>query len=181
MLSFQSYVIRPTASVCPSRCWGGRFGMAAVAPRAVAPRGRGQNRLAMLAADTVFANASALAQTGVAEGSTVQVQQGVGTTAWTLAWRVAAGGPPLLVLDIAAPAAPGHGGPAHRVDLRLTSRQHARAGAPALGSDWPANARWHDAQEDEQAVSSMSSRAYRVNLTVLALVALFVGRFWCFR
>lgn len=185
VLSFQSYVLRPDGQRVPVTLLGvDGLGMAAVAPELWPRVAAGQDRLAMLAADTVFANASALAQMGVAEGGRlngqVNVQQGVGTTTWTLAGQVAAGGPPLLVLDIAAAQQRlGMAGQLTRVDLRLTPGSTPEQVRQALGSDWPANARWHDAQEDAQAVSSMS-RAYRVNLTVLALVALFVGAFLVF-
>lgn len=161
--------------------------VAAVAPDLWPRPADGEDRLALLAPDRVFPNAAALAQTGWAEGDRLQVQQGSALQEWVVGGQVAAGGAPLLVMDIdAAQHRLGLEGQVTRIDLRL---QPGWTGAPAetqlqqalqrQPGGWPAQARWHQPDEEAQAVSAMS-RAYRVNLTVLALVALFVGVFLVF-
>lgn len=160
--------------------------VAAVAPELWPRAAEGQDRLALLADDRVFANPTALAQTGLAVGGALRLQQGVGTTDWTVAGQVAAGGGPVLVVDIAAAQRRlGLAGQLTRVDLRLADGVSAAQAQgdmrTALASQgaWPPQAHWHDPQGDEQSNAALS-RAYRVNLTVLALVALFVGAFLVF-
>lgn len=90
---------------------------------------------------------------------------------------VAAGGPPLAVLDIAAAQALlGQPGRISRLDVRLAPGQ-PRAVPPGLVL--PPGARWQS-PDDANARMHNLSRAYRVNLTVLALVALVVGGFLVF-
>jgi putative ABC transport system permease protein len=61
----------------------------------------------------------------------------------------------------------------HRFDDRLAKRrQHSAA-------DRPAQLQWSEPGDAAQRVSQLS-RAYRINLTVLALVALFTGAFLVF-
>jgi len=189
VVAFSSYLVLPPVTTevatvprrVPVQVVGvDALGIAAVAPDLFPRAAQGQDRLALIAPDRVFANASALAQTGLAVGDTLVLQVGTGTTRWVLAGQVAAGGPPLLVVDIAAAQAQlGLAGRLSRVDLRLQPGATPAQVTEALGTAWPAGARWHASGEDEQALSAMS-RAYRVNLTVLALVALFVGAFLVF-
>jgi putative ABC transport system permease protein len=89
----------------------------------------------------------------------------------------------VLVVDIAA--AQTRLGAAQRL-TRVDVRLNAGATVAALHAAWQAagggafpQAKWHQAQNEAQALSALS-RAYRVNLTVLALVALFVGTFLVF-
>ncbi len=157
--------------------------VAAVAPDLMPRPAAGQPRLALLTPGNVFLNATALAQLGLAVGDELRVQQGSSWASWRVAGQVAAGGAALAVVDIAAAQQRlGWPGQLQRVDLRLQPGIHLAdvqaALAPLLAQAHPA-ARWHSAQDDEQALSALS-RAYRVNLTVLALVALFVGTFLVF-
>ena len=185
VVTFSSYLVLPVGDGnlrrVPVQVVGvDALGIAAVAPDLFPRVAEGQDRLALIAPDRVFANASALAQAGVAVGDELALQVGTGTKRWVLAGQVSAGGPPLLVLDIAAAQSQlGLAGRLTRVDLRLQPGATPAQVQAALGAAWPAGARWHAAGEDEQALSAMS-RAYRVNLTVLALVALFVGAFLVF-
>lgn len=189
VVAFSSYLVLPSVSdaghakprrVAVQVVGVDALGIAAVAPDLFPQVAEGQDRLALIDPDRVFANAAALAQTGLKEGDEVALQVGTGTAQWVLAGQVAAAGPPLLVVDIdAAQARLGFVGQLSRVDLRLQPGATATQVREALGSAWPAGARWYEAGEDEQALSAMS-RAYRVNLTVLALVALFVGAFLVF-
>ncbi|MCE4555287.1 ABC transporter permease [Roseateles cellulosilyticus] len=91
----------------------------------------------------------------------------------TIGGRIAAGTAPLGVLDIAdAQQMFGRLGALDRIDLQLTSGIDA--------NDWAARLpeRWRAAPpEDEGARLSDLTRAYRVNLGLLALMALFTGSF----
>ena len=157
--------------------------VAAVAPDLMPRAATGQPRLALLMPGNVFLNATAQTQLGLAVGDELRVQQGTAWVSWRVAGQVAAGGAALAVVDIAAAQQRlGWPGQLQRVDLRLQPgirlADVQAALAPLLAQAHPA-AQWHSAQDDEQALSALS-RAYRVNLTVLALVALFVGTFLVF-
>ena len=89
-----------------------------------------------------------------------------------------AGGPPLAVMDIAgAQDAVRPLGRLSRIDVRLAPG--ADRAAALRGCALPAGVRAAAPDEAGAAVSNVS-RAYRVNLTVLALVALFTGAFLVF-
>ncbi len=92
-----------------------------------------------------------------------------------VAGRVAAAGPPLAVLDIAgAQARFGMAGRLSRIDVRLApGADRARVLAELA---LPAGVRAVVPEQSAERVSNVS-RAYRVNLTALALVALFTGAF----
>lgn len=149
------------------------FTVAPVAPGLLPRPAEGASRFAVLEGDAVFLNAAAQQRLGLAPGGVLRVQQGLAMRSLRVAGTVAAGGLPLAVMDIAAAQAQfGRAGRVTRVDLRLAPGTTAAqwqaatalpAGVAAVGADASA-----------QRVSALS-RAYRVNLTVLALVALFVG------
>jgi len=110
---------------------------------------------------------------------TVRLQQGMQWQNLRLAGRVAAGGAPLAVMDVAAAQTVfGMLGQLSRVDVQLRPGVDRAAFMAQLQAqpDWPADA---VLAEPGQALARMDnvSRAYRVNLTVLALVALFTGGF----
>jgi putative ABC transport system permease protein len=136
-------------------------------------------RLAMLAPDTVFLNP--LARQAL-RGNRLQFQQGLQLRSVQVAGGVRAGGSALAVMDIAA-AQDLFGLPEQisRVDLRLRpgTDKTAWAERTQAAPDWPADLLL---REPGDAVARMGnlSRAYRVNLTVLALVALFTGGFLVF-
>ena len=109
----------------------------------------------------------------------VRLQQGMQWQNLRLAGRVAAGGAPLAVMDVAATQTVfGMLGQLSRVDVQLRPGVDRARFLAQLQSqpDWPADA---VLAEPGQALARMDnvSRAYRVNLTVLALVALFTGGF----
>ncbi len=133
--------------------------------------------LVALDPQAVFLNAAARERLTPGADGTLALQAGPNWPRWRVAGSIAAGGPPLVVMDIAAAqAAFGAAGRLTRIDLRLAAgvapEQVRQQLAPHLG----AGVQWARADEAEQRVSNLS-RAYRVNLTVLALVALFVGAF----
>ncbi|MBL8327024.1 MAG: FtsX-like permease family protein [Rubrivivax sp.] len=106
---------------------------------------------------------------------TLQLQAGTQWLTLRVAGDVAAGGPPLVVIDIAAAQRHfGHAGRLSRIDLRLVPGADRDELLARLAL--PAGVRAVAPQAAEQRVSNLS-RAYRVNLTVLALVALLVGAF----
>ena len=100
---------------------------------------------------------------------------GAGTIALDARGSIAAPGPPLAVMDIAgAQAAFGMLGRISRIDVRLAGG--ASLGAVLRELELPATLRAASPDEAALRVSNLS-RAYRVNLSVLALVALFTGAF----
>jgi putative ABC transport system permease protein len=105
----------------------------------------------------------------------LQVQAGAHWVSLRIAGDVAAPGAPLVVIDIAAAQRLfGLEGRLSRIDLRLVPGADADALVERLAL--PAAVRAVAPQASEQRASHLS-RAYRVNLMVLALVALFVGAF----
>jgi putative ABC transport system permease protein len=108
-------------------------------------------------------------------GGTLQLQAGTRWLTLRVAGDVAASGAPLVVIDIAAAQRHfGFDGRLTRIDLRLVPGADRAALEARLAL--PAGVRAAAPQAAEQRVSQLS-RAYRVNLTVLALVALLVGAF----
>ena len=132
--------------------------------------------LAALDPDLVFVNASARALLGTANHVTLQVDGHAQTLA--IGGRIAADGPPLMVMDIAgAQTHFDRVGALSRIDVRLApgARQEAVMAALAAGPDVRA------AAPDEAALRmARLSQSYRVNLSVLSLVALFTGGFLVF-
>lgn len=110
--------------------------------------------------------------------ATIQLQAGSRMVTLEVRGTVAAGGPPLVVMDIAgAQQHFGWIGRLSRIDVQLKPGASREAVLAAL--QLPAGLRAAAPDEAAQRVSNLS-RAYRVNLTVLALVALFTGAFLVF-
>jgi putative ABC transport system permease protein len=148
---------------------------ARTAPQLLALPARGADRLDVLAPDAVFLNPAAQQ---VLAGDRVQVQAGLALHTLRVAGTVGAGGPPLLVMDIgAAQDLFGRDGELSRIDVRL--RPGVRRAAWLQALRLPASVQAAEPADAGQRVSQLS-RAYRVNLTVLALVALFTGAFLVF-
>ena len=151
--------------------------LAQMAPELM-PRPRaGADRLALLAPGQVFLNPAARAALG--ESDTLTLQSGMQWLPVQVAGTVAAGGPPLAVMDIAAAQDLfDRVGQLSRIDLRLqpgTNREATAAHLKTLPA-WPAGSDVRVPADTSQRVDNMS-QAYRVNLSVLALVALFTGAF----
>ncbi len=141
-------------------------------------------RLAWLEPDALFLNAAASRELGLANDSSpvLQLRGAGGLRALRVAGNVSAAGAPLAVMDIgAAQDLFGMVGRLSRVDLRLAPGQDPLALAAAWHADpqWPPGVRAAPPADAGTRVSNLS-RAYRVNLTVLALVALFTGAFLVF-
>ena len=132
--------------------------------------------LAALDPDLVFVNASARALLARADHVTLLVDGRA--QVFAIGGRIAAEGPPLMVMDIAgAQTHFDRVGSLTRIDVRLApgARQEAVMAALAAGPDVRA------AAPDEAALRmARLSQSYRVNLSVLSLVALFTGGFLVF-
>ena len=151
--------------------------IAHIAP-ALLPRPRsGEQRLSVLDPDAVFLNAAAERRLG-GDATTLVLQTAAGRRTLRIAGTVGAGGPPLLVVDIAgAQVALGNVGKLSRIDVRLAPGADRATTLAAL--QLPTGVRAAAPSEASDRISNVS-RAYRVNLTVLALVAMFTGAFLVF-
>jgi putative ABC transport system permease protein len=143
-----------------------------------AAEGETRDRFALFAPGQVFLNPAA--QALVSAG--LQLQSGLGLLPVTVAGTVRASGRALAVMDIgAAQDLFGKQGQLSRIDLRLKTGVNRDDFAQSLQAapDWPANLSL-SVPGDAQAQINNLSRAYRVNLTVLAFIALFTGAFLVF-
>ncbi|WP_295641609.1 ABC transporter permease [uncultured Methylibium sp.] len=150
----------------------------ALSPALLPQADAGAGRLALLDPALIFLNPAARQALGARAGDTLRLQSGLALQALTVGGGITAPGAPLAVMDIAgAQARFGRLGRLSRIDLRLA----AGADPAALLRDLalPAGVRAATPDEATQRLSNVS-RAYRVNLTVLALVALFTGAFLVF-
>ncbi len=157
--------------------------VAALAPqlRPELPAGDGaQTSERLFAPNTVFLNPAArqrLAGAADAAGA-LRVFDGERLRTLRIGGTVRAPGPALAVMDIgAAQDTFSRGGTLSRIDLRLREGEDARAFAASF--PWPRGVR-AERPDDAQGRAGALSRAYRVNLSVLALVALFTGAFLVF-
>ena len=127
--------------------------------------------------DAAYLNPAAQAALGLQPGETIALQAAGGWQTLRVAGSVAAGGAPLVVIDIAtAQARFGRAGRLSRVDLRLQPGTDLASWQGGLAARLPPGVRWAAPDDAVQRVSNLS-RAYRVNLGVLAMVALLVGGF----
>ena len=150
--------------------------VAAIAPALLPQPATDADRLAMFEPLTVFLNPAARQALGQ---SPLQLQVGMQWQTVRAAGTVAAAGPPLVVMDIAAAQDLfARVGQINRIDVRLRSGASRTALLADLAT-MPGFTRDVIAGEPADAAQRIDhlSRAYRVNLTVLALVALFTGAF----
>jgi len=155
--------------------------LADIAPALLPQTAEGVDRLAQLSPGQVFLNAGARAAAGT-QARGIRIQAGTQTLDLDVAGSVTAGGAALAVMDIgAAQDLFGRIGQLSRIDIRLQPGTDRAAFARALeqSAGWPSGLRLAEPGDAAQRVSNLS-RAYRVNLTVLALVALFTGAFLVF-
>ena len=176
VLELSTYALAADNKRLPLRVLGvDALTIAAVAPTLMPALADGENgnRLDLFAPDALFLNPAARLALG--SPATAALQHGSGTRGWRVAGTVQAPGEPLAVTDIAAAQdAFGRLGRISRIDLRL----RPGADTAALRAELAREAGWLVATPEAsgERVSNLS-RAYRVNLTVLALVALFTGAF----
>ncbi|RYF76045.1 MAG: ABC transporter permease, partial [Comamonadaceae bacterium] len=154
--------------------------LAAVAPSLMPIPAAGAPRFAVLSPGQVFLNPAARAALGA--GDAIVLREGSASHELRVAGSVAAGGAALAVMDIgAAQDLLGRGGRLTRIDLRLApgADRAALAREWSETGGWPPGVQIAEPGDAAQRVGNLS-RAYRVNLTVLALVALFTGAFLVF-
>ena len=186
-----------TAPALMPRAWAGADRLALFAPGMVFLNPAAQQALGISAPNTTDSNSKNRNKRDThANGSTSPTpHSATGTALPTLtllsglrrvqvqvAGSVAAGGAPLAVMDIgAAQDLLGRAGELSRIDLQLQPGTDRRAWELAARAQpgWPANAVLAQPGDAAQRIGNLS-RAYRVNLTVLALVALFTGAFLVF-
>ena len=150
--------------------------IARIAPDLMPQPNAGVDRLAILAPGQVFVNTNALNALG---RGPIQLQRGQQLLSVQIAGHIAANGPPLAVMDIAA-AQDLLNQPQglSKIQIKLHDGANPNAVAERLRQrpDWPADLEVKP-PADQSARADALSRAYRVNLTVLALMALFTGAF----
>ena len=151
--------------------------VASVSPALMPVLSKTAGRMDLFAPDTAFLNAAARLELGPLT-SEVQVQSGLRWHTLRIAGSVNAPGAPVLVMDVAAAQQlMDRVGALSRIDLRLEPGSDAERVMAAMNLP-PDTVAQRPELAGEQA--SNLSRAYRVNLTVLALVALFTGAFLVF-
>jgi putative ABC transport system permease protein len=150
--------------------------VASVAPALIPVSARDGDRFAIFAPDTVFLNPAARQLLSADPARQVlRLQSGLQMREVKVGGTVSAGGGALAVMDIgAAQDLFGRQGQLSRIDVRL--RAGADRAAFLRSLRLPAGVLASEPGDAAQRVSNLS-RAYRVNLTVLALVALFTGAF----
>ena len=149
--------------------------VASVAPGLMPVPAKDADRMALFAPGRVFLNPAARQAFAT---SRLQLQDGLQLRSVTVAGSVNAGGGPMAVMDIgAAQDLFGRGGQLSRIDLRL--KTGVEAGRFIESLQLPPGITATAPGDAAERVSNLS-RAYRVNLTVLALVALFTGAFLVF-
>ena len=163
------------------------FRAGAIAPDLLGVPGEGR-RLDILADDALFLSPAAEAWLGKRRGDTLVLRAGTGEVTLRVAGPVqrARAGQRLAVMDIgAAQWRLNRLGQLSRVDLKLRDgvdrAAFQRRLAAELDRAWPGRftvGQPNDAEQESRTANM--SRAYRVNLTVLALVALFTGAFLVF-
>jgi len=153
--------------------------VAAIAPDLMPLPSQTGERTGLFAPNTVYLNAAARLSLGA---SRLQLQQGLHLQTATVAGSVRAGGGPLAVMDIAAAQDFfGKAGQLTRIDIRLQAGTDREAFVQRMVAAPGWQARWALSAPGESAARIANlSRAYRVNLTVLALIALFTGGFLVF-
>ena len=156
------------------------FALGRVTP-ALLPAVAATDRLASLSDDALFLSAAAQTALGIKPGGTLDLQAGSST----LNLRIAGGLPGveeerLAVLDIAAVQSRfGKIGRLTRIDLRLAEGVSPEAARAALQAVLPAGVLVEPPQAAENQAARLS-RAYRVNLSLLAAMALLTGGFLVF-
>ncbi|HSH88524.1 MAG TPA: FtsX-like permease family protein, partial [Ramlibacter sp.] len=148
--------------------------VAGIAPSLMPVPTPGSDRYAIFAPTAVFLNPAARQSLALEQGA-LKLQSGLQLRDATVSGTVAAGGPALAVMDIgAAQDLFARHGQLSRIDVQLQTGTDRAAFVKSL--QLPPAVVAAEPGDAAQRVNSLS-RAYRVNLTVLALVALFTGAF----
>ena len=158
------------------------FTLAAITPALLPRPAPGADRFALLSGDTVFLSAAALAALDLKIGDPLPIVATSGTATLRIAGDIpgSASSERLAVMDIAAVQTLfARLGRLTRLDLKLREGLDADTAAGSLRPLLPAGVQ---IEAPEQAVDQAAnlSRAYRVNLTLLAAMALLTGGFLVF-
>jgi len=139
-----------------------------------------EDRYELLAPDRVFLSAAAAQALGVAKGDTLSLVSGQGTVRLKVAGVLSSLRGIAALTDIAtAQWRFGRLGILNRIDLRLAAGAGRDQALAAIQALLPPGAHVVAVEALEEA-SAYPSRSYRVNLNVLAMVALFTGGFLVF-
>jgi putative ABC transport system permease protein len=139
-----------------------------------------EDRYELLAPDRVFLSAAAAQTLGVAKGDSLSLISGQGTVRLKVAAIVSSLRGLAALTDIAtAQWRFGRLGTLNRIDLRLSALADRDAVSAAIQALLPPGVHVVAVEALEEA-SAYPSRSYRVNLNVLAMVALFTGGFLVF-
>ena len=176
VLEVQAVVHGPDGRRHPLRVVGvDALVIAQVAPSLMPQPAPEADRLSIFRPRTVFLNAAARS---LVTSNMIDVQVGLAPQRLQVAGAVAASGPALAVMDIAAAQDLfGRNGQLSRIDLRAAEGTDSRVLITRLGL--PPGVTASEPGDNALRIDRLS-RAYRVNLTVLALVALFTGTFLVF-
>ncbi len=158
------------------------FAVAGVTPVLLPRPAAEAGRFATLADDSVFLSAAAQAALGLKPGDSVNFQAGTLNTSFKVAGDIpgATENRRLALMDIAAVQSRfGKLGRLTRIDLRLAEGVPPEAARSALQALLPAGV-LIEAPEAAADQAANLSRAYRVNLTMLAAIALLTGGFLVF-
>jgi len=137
--------------------------------------GEASDRLDTLRPDTIFLSAVAMAWLGVSVGDTLPVQVGLGETKLRVAGALRTPKSRYAVMDIAAVQDRfGWLGRLSRIELRLRPGTDVDAFRSRVSATLPPGLVIEKPEASVRATADLS-RAYRVNLQVLALMALFTG------
>ncbi|PIF73883.1 putative ABC transport system permease protein [Variovorax sp. 54] len=187
VLEFQGLALGGDGHQLPLRVIGvDALALPTIAPALMPQSVADADRFALFAPGHVFLNAAARQALQLplqpVPGESLQLRSGAAWQRLAVSGHVTAGGAALAVMDIAAAQELfGQLGQLSRIDLRLAPGTDRAAFVAALekSPDWPAGLKFAEPGDAAERVSNLS-RAYRVNLTVLALVALFTGAFLVF-
>jgi putative ABC transport system permease protein len=153
---------------------------------AVAPGAQPAGMLDLLRPDTIFLSPAAATALGHKPGDMLGLRAGLGERVFRVAGLLAAGGERYAVMDIAAAQAAfgvtaidGRPGLINRIDLRLRPGADAVRVREAIAAALPPGL-FVEAPRANVTRNATLTRAYRVNLNVLALMALFTGGFLVF-
>jgi putative ABC transport system permease protein len=175
VLEIATFALTPQGERKPVRVLGVDATLVApVAPALMPIPNQGADRFALFSPDAVFLNATARQWLQPGQHD-LQLQSGLQLREVRVAGTVGASGSALVVMDIgAAQDLFGRLGQLSRIDLRLRPGVDRAAFIRSL--QLPPDVVATEPGDAAQRVSHLS-RAYRVNLTVLALIALFTGAF----
>lgn len=158
------------------------FALARVTPLLLPRADEGGERFAVLADDGIFVSAAVRQAFGLKSGEAIRLQVGATDVTLRVAGDLPAAGDArrLAVMDIAAVQARfGRLGRLTRIDLRLVDGVEPGAVRDVLQGVLPAGVLVEAPEAAEDQAANLS-RAYRVNLTMLAAMALLTGGFLVF-